>query len=541
MKKRLILGLTVVALALGLMLAACSGGDDDQLPPVASEGPLVFTNTVNGRVVVVTITRTEPSKAAAPIKPQVGDYYVIKLDGKTISYGRITSVTNDGKMTFTPADDSPGIKVAFEGTLDNSGSLYIAKIPYEGGDISGFTATEGSSTSAGGGSSTGNTGGGGGGVHYPQQPQPQTYTLTFGSITLTYTDSAVSTTSKGFGTTHYLLAETFADARTKLLSELGTPDEDSTTPGSLNLYNGTSLSNYSENWVIFEVNDWQSHGYGTSYRLVQNVAGQASGANWESQEVKDWWEPIGGWSNWVPGTGPGATITLLDGSVLALPYSDTEVLNGNGGWKVTTYLLTGTFAAAESDLEAKFGLSFGAEGSVGRISGGLLTSGTGIVFQVMDYSSFVDHPYSNGETRNWYILVECVAGLVSSSISWNPFFRVVTIDYTPGSVITLPDGSSISLPYSAYDEIEWSGIVTKNYLLSGSFASARSTLEGHFGTTERPGALSTVSSMIDTTMDLVVFEVSDFRLSSGYYEYYEGISYQLVERQSGIIGGLEWR
>jgi hypothetical protein len=121
-------------------------------------------DTVNGREVEITISRTDPMRAI--LTPISGDFFVIRLDGIIISFGRVTSVATNGNITFTPSPNSPGPQTPFTGTIDSGGALGIPNIPYEGGNISGVSAT---TDSGGGGASSGGGGGGGGSTSTVQQ------------------------------------------------------------------------------------------------------------------------------------------------------------------------------------------------------------------------------------------------------------------------------------------------------------------------------------------------------------------------------------
>ena len=531
MKKNLIFTLLLVlVLALGLALAACSGGDDDTGAPV--EEPLVFTKTMNGKTVVVMITRNNPVKDA--ITPKQGDYYVIYLDGKIISYGRITTMTEAGRMTFTPAGDSPGIKVAFEGTLDNSGSLYIAEIPYEGGNISGFSAVESGRVDSGGG--TGGTGGGGGGggtgggtlgggnpfTGASPNTQPQTYTLTLGTATLTYTESD-SVSNYGFTTTHYLLYESYISAgdQLKYSSPLGLPDEES---GGVNVWHGTILSDFSENWVIFEVDDWTSKGYGTSYRLVQCIAGVTNGMHWESKDIKDSWLDNGDpWERppLPPPPPSGSDITLPDGTtIIPLPYSEVQALDGyNHGWRKTSYKLTDNYATAVSAIIAVLGDSLGDYSNYG---GGFMDDPDWVVFDVFDFTAFSSHPYGR-DGFGWVQcdLMEKASGNFVGGVYWDTDYKV-TGATTGGTTIALPDGTTIPLPYSETEEIliQRDGkkvVQVTRYLLSDSFPSARIeselVLDSAHGWSFIEG--EPYITPLSNKPDWVIFEVEDYSLYTG--------------------------
>ena len=185
MKKKQILGLLAMAMALGLTLLGCSNPASNS----TVDEPLVLKDTVDGKVVEITISRTDPSKAV--IKPQKGDYFVIKLDGVVISKGTVTQVTSSGAMTFKPSADSPGPKTEFTGTLSSGGALSIPSIPYEGGTITGVNAD--SSGGSGGGAPTPAPPSGGGGGDNP--PAANVFenttwktedTVTNGGVTNTY-------------------------------------------------------------------------------------------------------------------------------------------------------------------------------------------------------------------------------------------------------------------------------------------------------------------------------------------------------------------
>jgi len=188
MKKKLILGLLAVVLALGLTFLGCSNPASNS----TVDEPLVLKDTVNGKVVEITISRTDPSKAV--IKPQKGDYFVIKLDGVVISKGTVTQVSTSGTMTFKPSEDSPGPKTEFTGTLSSGGELSIPSIPYEGGTITGVNAD--SSGGSGGGAPTSPAPPSGGGNPPPVNPPAANVfenttwkaedTVTNGGVTYTY-------------------------------------------------------------------------------------------------------------------------------------------------------------------------------------------------------------------------------------------------------------------------------------------------------------------------------------------------------------------
>jgi hypothetical protein len=155
MKKKILFGLLAMVLVLGLAFLGCSNPSSNS----TVDDPLVLKDTVNKKVVEITISRTNPSKAV--LTPKVGDYYVIKLDGVVISKGTLTQV-NNGEITFTPSADSPGAnKTAFTGTLSSAGNLSIPSIPYSGGTITGIVANS-SGGSGSGNVSNGNGGGGNG-------------------------------------------------------------------------------------------------------------------------------------------------------------------------------------------------------------------------------------------------------------------------------------------------------------------------------------------------------------------------------------------
>lgn len=125
----------LVAVLTVVLMAACGNGTTE-----ASNGnddPLVYSDIIDGKVVEITVSRTDLSRAV--LTPRAGDYYVIKSDGVVVSKGRVTKVVN-GEATFTPDADSPGGTEVFTGTF-GTGILSIPRIPIEGGTpLDDFTA-----------------------------------------------------------------------------------------------------------------------------------------------------------------------------------------------------------------------------------------------------------------------------------------------------------------------------------------------------------------------------------------------------------------
>jgi len=156
MKKKLLFGLPAMVLALGFVFFGCSNPTSNE----KVDDPLVKRETINGKSVKITISRTDLSKAAV-LTPRAGDFYKIEVDNVLASKGTITSADN-GNLTFTPSTDSPGPKTPFTGTFNN-GSLKIPSIPYAGGTLTGFGTTGSGNTSGGGG---------GGGSFFKPTPDP---------------------------------------------------------------------------------------------------------------------------------------------------------------------------------------------------------------------------------------------------------------------------------------------------------------------------------------------------------------------------------
>jgi len=122
---RIISAALACLLAFGLALFSCDFGE---LPNgSASDSPLILTGTSGGRIITITISHTDPSKAV--LTPSTGDYYEIKADSTLVSKGKLS--VNGSIFIFTPSADSPGANTPFSATYSDD-ILVIPEIPGTG-------------------------------------------------------------------------------------------------------------------------------------------------------------------------------------------------------------------------------------------------------------------------------------------------------------------------------------------------------------------------------------------------------------------------
>ena len=117
MKKRYIVRICALALAIGLVLAGCD------LSERSTADPLVLTGTSDGKALKITINQGNSSRAV--LTPKSGDYYEIRLDNVLVSKGTLSVSGRD--WTFNPSQDSPNKNTAT--AVFSGGTLSSLTVP----------------------------------------------------------------------------------------------------------------------------------------------------------------------------------------------------------------------------------------------------------------------------------------------------------------------------------------------------------------------------------------------------------------------------
>ena len=140
----------VVLLAIGLALGCSNGSTGD-----GSSDDLrtsIYKQTINSKVVEIEFSNRKLSAAARTAAgPETGDNYVIRLDGETISFGKV-QLESGSYLTFIQSDGEK-----FYGSLSN-GKLSVV-VPYKDGTLGVTGATlDGIPVTSGGGKGGGSGG-----------------------------------------------------------------------------------------------------------------------------------------------------------------------------------------------------------------------------------------------------------------------------------------------------------------------------------------------------------------------------------------------